>query len=107
MMMPDIETVLKGLECCMINDLAVCHICPYNIENSSICNRDLLLEDAFKLLKIQQKINHGQWIEKEWSTEDDWGCTNHRAITCSCCNQSIYKGEKTPYCPYCGAKMDL
>ena len=51
-------------------------------------------------------VIHGQWSEKRWMTEDDWGVINHRAIVCSACKGEIADGEKTCYCPNCGAKMD-
>lgn len=46
-----------------------------------------------------------KWIEHKWTTEDDWGCFNHRSIECSACRTEIYKGESVNYCPNCGAKM--
>ena len=52
--MTNIEKVLEGLKCCMVNDLNVCRICPYTVKNSSICDRDLLLKESFELLKTQQ-----------------------------------------------------
>ena len=51
-------------------------------------------------------VVHGRWTEKEWSVKCDWCVTIHNSIICSACNHEIYKGYKTPYCPYCGAKMD-
>jgi hypothetical protein len=51
-------------------------------------------------------VVHGRWSEKRWMTEDDWGVINHRAIICSACKGEIADGEKTCYCPNCGAKMD-
>lgn len=51
-------------------------------------------------------VVHGRWSEKRWITEDDWGVINHRAIVCSACKREIADGERTCYCPNCGAKMD-
>lgn len=51
-------------------------------------------------------VMHGRWEEKRWTMDYDWGVMNHRAIVCSACDKEIYAGEKTPYCPNCGAKMD-
>lgn len=51
-------------------------------------------------------VVHGQWVEKRWITECDWCVINHRALVCTACSIEIADGEKTPYCPYCGAKMD-
>lgn len=52
-------------------------------------------------------VVHGRWIEKRWTTDYDWGLINHRALVCTACSVEIADGEETPYCPYCGAKMDL
>lgn len=51
------------------------------------------------------KQEKAEWIEHRWTTEDDWGCINHRSIECSACKIEIYKGEPTEYCPHCGAEM--
>lgn len=51
-------------------------------------------------------VVHGHWSEKRWMTDDDWGVINHRAIVCSACKGEIADGERTRYCPNCGAKMD-
>lgn len=51
-------------------------------------------------------VVHGRWSEKRWMTEYDWGVINHRAIVCSACKGEIADGERTRYCPNCGAKMD-
>lgn len=57
-------------------------------------------------LKVQEPVVHARWSEKRWITEDDWGVINHRAIVCSTCKREIADGERTCYCPNCGAKMD-
>jgi len=51
-------------------------------------------------------VVHGRWIEKKWFTECDWCVINHRVLVCAACSVEINDGEQTPYCPYCGAKMD-
>ena len=51
-------------------------------------------------------VVHARWVEKRWVTEYDWGVINHRTIICNACNGEIEDGEKTCYCPNCGAKMD-
>jgi len=45
-----------------------------------------------------QHVRHGRWIE----------CRNELDKKCSCCNKvhgTIY--EREPFCPNCGARMDL
>ena len=54
-------------------------------------------------------VKQGQWIDKYWTTEDDWGCYNHHTITCSICKEEYnwkdFSISKSNYCPHCGAKM--
>ena len=45
--------------------------------------------DAIALLKAQEPVVHGRWI-------DD---------VCSECGQYVYHGDANNYCPNCGAKM--
>ena len=78
---------------------------PYSNEESY---SNLDVERALKAIPavdITPMVLHGRWIEKRWETEYDWGVHNHRAIICSACNNGIENGEKTCYCPNCGAKM--
>lgn len=51
-------------------------------------------------------VRHGEWKYRRWTTECDWGCINHRSITCSACKVEFVDTEPTNYCPNCGAKMD-
>lgn len=54
------------------------------------------------------EVRHGRWIDKTWTTEDDWSCYNHHVVICSVCNKQFdyIINEKSNYCPNCGAKMD-
>ena len=54
------------------------------------------------------EVRHGRWIDKAWTTEDDWSCYNHHVVICSVCNKQFdyIINEKSNYCPNCGAKMD-
>ena len=52
-------------------------------------------------------VIHAKWIDKYWTTEDDWGVVNHHTLTCSACVKEYqWSRGKTNYCPNCGAKMD-
>jgi len=42
------------------------------------------------------------WIEKYYTTEDDWGVINHHYYICPKCEIKVK--EKSNYCPNCGAK---
>ena len=51
--MPDVEKVIKGLECCMLSYKDGCDECPYFGKNMYMC-QELLGEDALALLKEQE-----------------------------------------------------
>ena len=55
--MPDIEEVIKGLECCKSILSNACDVCPYNYNGEhgeSSCLRGRLMPDAITLLKKQR-----------------------------------------------------
>ena len=52
--MPDIEKVIKGLECCAKDDCALNDICPYGKEDTNTCI-ERLSADALELLKEQKE----------------------------------------------------
>ena len=54
-----------------------------------------------------EPVRHGQWETKEYTTEDsfdDWIIIHHEEV-CSECGKG--QGERSKFCPNCGAKMDL
>lgn len=54
-----------------------------------------------------EPVRHGHWETKEYITEDgfdDWGVIHHEEV-CSECGE--WQGERSKFCPNCGAKMDL
>lgn len=68
------------------------------------------MEDIEKLPTLDwAPIKHGRWVSL---TE----CAN-AGVYCSVCNKKVYKEDyawcnrknklRSPYCPHCGAKMDL
>lgn len=60
----------------------------------------LYLEDLAK--KYFETVRHGKWVHIN-RTEDNTFCAyNH---ICTNCNE--VNGNKSKYCPNCGAKMDL
>ena len=53
-----------------------------------------------------EPVRHGQWETKEYTTEDsfdDWIVIHHEEV-CSECGKG--QGERSKFCPNCGAKMD-
>lgn len=54
-----------------------------------------------------EPVRHGRWETKEYTTEDsfdDWIVIHHKEV-CSECGKG--QGERSKFCPNCGAKMDL
>lgn len=129
--MADMESVLKGLECCTGDNSIetpgrehLCKMCPYHNANFHYCfNRIVLMKDAFELLKEQQeavtsfqgtisRLNNalqeqtvqkcGHWIRVEAGFTD---------MKCSECGELALLDidrdfVQSKYCPSCGAKMD-
>lgn len=53
-----------------------------------------------------EPVRHGHWETKEYTTEDsfdDWIVIHHKEV-CSECGKG--QGERSKFCPNCGAKMD-
>ena len=53
-----------------------------------------------------EPVRHGYWETKEYTTEDsfdDWIVIHHEEV-CSECGKG--QGERSKFCPNCGAKMD-
>lgn len=53
-----------------------------------------------------EPVRHGRWETKEYTTEDsfdDWIVIHHEEV-CSECGKG--QGERSNFCPNCGAKMD-
>ena len=94
--MTDREKVIKGLECCISGNPAICKRvgCPYAEEHEGIGDTciDHLMADAIALLKAQEpKLVH--------VTAD----INHRKIgECPTCGKSINSGDYPNYCGRCG-----
>lgn len=74
---------------------------------SQACQQAMDVLDTVPAANVVE-VRHGRWIDKTWTTEDDWSCYNHHIVICSVCNKQFdYTiNEKSNYCPNCGAKMD-
>lgn len=129
------DKVIKGLECCLGDTRAdlpnLCTICPYAHGSyaTQTCGKKLR-EDALALLKAQEavvmagtELDESELIEKirkapifmkpivdavpvvhaRWQSVSPFVDTEE----CSNCRYNIQSEElETPYCPWCGAKMD-
>ena len=95
--MPDLEKVIKGLEChAEVN----CVECPYRDGWRTCPFGETLLADALALLK-GQAIGH--WI---FLTD----CSNS-GVYCSECNTKVFdsypfKKKLSYFCPHCGTRME-
>ena len=97
--MPDIDEVVKGLECCKKIDGSECKICPYKHRDGDGCG-EALAEDALELLKKQKAMNVAETPKDRIGAPDK---------SCPKCNIPIYSyvygmgylGE-IKYCPWCG-----
>ena len=61
-----------------------------------------LLREQFKDLNNVEPVKHGRW-------EESWGGKWHSCSICGGIPPFNMRGDDmpTPYCPHCGAKMDL
>lgn len=90
--MPDREKVIKGLECCVSGNTAICERlgCPYADEHEGISDTciDTLMADALALLKAQEAV------------EPTW---RRGKAFCGKCGLGLHKVvEQNNYCPNCG-----
>jgi len=99
--MPDIEKVIKGLECCSVENDWNCNDCPYGNPNVPIseCIHPLLT-DAVALLKRREPV-------KAIKQGDD-------SYLCDNCEETVgweemkrygFEKVKYKYCPYCGTAV--
>jgi hypothetical protein len=117
--MPDVEKVIKGLECCIIrypDDKARCDECPYE---SACCNQ--LKNDALALLKAQEqkcrkcgeatsnaiqelqtKLKAQEPVEPTIGGDADGPCGNWW-YQCGKCKEAIDYHDK--YCRMCGQEV--
>ena len=100
--MPDVEKVLKGLECCLrINDNARCKECGYwRNTPDNLCERRLK-EDALELLKERVK---GKYVPcKVKTSTGKWD-----GEKCSVCGVQFIGSSSHDwgFCPKCGAELE-
>ena len=74
---------------------------------SQACRQAMDVLDTVPAADVVE-VRHGRWIDKTWTTEDDWSCYNHHVVICSVCNKQFdyVINEKSNFCPNCGAKMN-
>lgn len=92
--MAEPEKVIYSIERCISHVPDACRDCM-NWEHPYPTCQDILLNEAMELLKVQKT---GRWI---YENDDPL------MIPCSICGYKVFRHNNTPYCPHCGAKMDL
>ena len=102
--MPNLEKVIRGLECCTESpdtiDLEDCRRCPYMDEKNCSC---VVMRDALAILREMEPLKPKKGV---WLHPISLDCC------CSVCGRQPEHepGESVPlylYCPYCGAKMEV
>lgn len=87
----------------LISRNALLDAMPKNDELLSVDVRRIICESP---IIDAEPVRHGQWETKEYTTEDsfdDWIVIHHEEV-CSECGKG--QGERSKFCPNCGAKMD-
>ena len=87
----------------LISRNALLDAMPKNDELLSVDVRRIICESP---IIDAEPVRHGHWETKEYTTEDsfdDWIVIHHEEV-CSECGKG--QGERSKFCPNCGAKMD-
>lgn len=96
----DIDDLIRAYESVQPTEFEWCHDCKEYDQNAHCCHRwTKVIRNTVNDLKTQgyEIVRHGRWIEDEARIKDQ----------CSACGLSVnWSQYKTPYCPFCGAKMD-
>ena len=80
----------------------------YGHISCGVTSFNILVEQLTKDTADVQEVKHGRWIEKPFEFRC-WGITTYSSVTdtvCSVCGESAIEYAESPYCPWCGAKMD-
>lgn len=108
--MPDIEKVIKGLECCM--SASRCYKCPYinayECDGASYYSK--AIQDALVLLRAQDHSAKPKEERHEIKVSHVWGDDVEvwSEFYCPHCGAMIAKGnsEHYPRCMWCGKKVN-
>ena len=92
------EELVKALRGCKYIDY--CKDCPRMAANGyvEICN---IKDDAADAIEALQAVlpKRGKWVGVSPMVD---------TVQCSVCGGELFSAElETPYCPYCGAKMEV
>jgi len=90
--MPDMEKVIKGLECAIgIRGVKNCDNCPYDNDFNCL-GCDIVMRDALALLKEQEPVEPRSMSDCAWQ------------YSCGECKKPLY-AHGFAYCPWCGRRI--
>jgi hypothetical protein len=95
--MTDYDKLVGALRIC--SSELNCGDCPLFYRDS--CSSDELMNDAADAIEaLQAQLpKRGEWIGVSPTVD---------TVQCSVCGGQLFSAElETPYCPYCGAKMEV
>ena len=115
--MADREKVIYSIERCICHVPDACRDCAYDAGHPYNECVEMLLRDALSLLKAQEPktidanpVVHGRWVIMGGMKPPEW----HHHHQCSVCESYApmrppygSREELPPWCPACGAKMDI
>lgn len=77
-----------------------------NGQNEYVYDTNAILDSIDEQPTIEaEPVRHGYWIERDGIFKDGVIKVDH--LECSECGKTQRRYRDTPYCPNCGAKMDL
>lgn len=93
MLMPDIQKIILGMECCVSPQIR-CRECPYRPEGA-MCDK-AMMTDALKILRGLLPVKPFRLHHTDKKSIDDYKCV--------ACGADVYYGQK--YCADCGRAVN-
>ena len=111
--MSDYAKLVEALRCCCPQPRETCDGCTY--DTAGECNVGRMMLDAAAAIEELQKVNRElrelyEDAVRKLPNRGEWVGVSPMVDTvqCSICGGQLFSAElETPYCPYCGAKMEV
>ena len=117
--MTDYTELIHALRYCADRNRPDCSVCEYEAYDD--CDDKLKRDAAAAIEEIQQIADHYEQTANDYWKEaceykaqlpkrGKWVGVNPMvdSVQCSVCGGQLFSAElETPYCPYCGAKMEV
>lgn len=95
--MTDYKKLVEALRDCASGDDERCFKCAYHKASNMPCHNVLMTDAADAIEAMLPKW--GEWVGVSPMVD---------TVQCSVCGGQLFSAElETPYCPYCGAKMEV